>query len=739
MKQHGGFSCPPRIKILALAILAVCMISLLDAAALPCAFAQESREKTVRVGWYESTYCYRDQFGRRRGIAYEYQQKIAAHTGWIYEYVEDSWPNLLQMLMDGKIDLLSDVSYKEERAEFMLYSSLPMGEESYYLYIDADNTVINPEDLQTLSGKRVGVNKGSYQEGLLRDWAEKNGVEIEIVELADSEAYSMNMLAKGEIDALVSMDSFGAQERVLPVCKIGASEYYFTVSKDRPDLLNELNTAMTAIQDEDPYNNQRLFDEYIHLIRTNAFLTPALESWLKAHGTIRVGYRNDYLPFCALDNTSGELTGALRDYLAYASKCLKNAEIHFEAIPYPTTNAAMEAMKNGEIDCVFPVNLSSYDGEMMGLLTVNPIMQTEINILVRAADKPKISSTSALRVVMDEENMNYDTFVKDHFPNWTITAMTGDARRYFEAVALKEADCLLISDYRMNELNVWIMRNKLVSLPSGESMQLSFAVRRSDHALYSILNKIANLAPSKDMEYALATHAYTSAKVSIAQFLQEHWIVVLIFISAVFLTILFLMRQKLIVERKANEQQKQIEDALRRELTQREQLQTVMKMAYTDPLTGVKSKQAFAEAERKMDQRIAEKAVSEFAVAVFDLNDLKKINDTQGHEAGDRFIRDACRCICLRFKHSPVYRIGGDEFVAVLEGDDYANREELFRVFCDQMEKNTKDGAMTIASGYAVFDPEKDSAYRAVFERADKEMYQRKVHLKALQETREDA
>ena len=110
MKQHGGFSCPPRIKILALAILAVCMISLLDAAALPCAFAQESREKTVRVGWYESTYCYRDQFGRRRGIAYEYQQKIAAHTGWIYEYVEDSWPNLLQMLMDGKIDLLSDVS-----------------------------------------------------------------------------------------------------------------------------------------------------------------------------------------------------------------------------------------------------------------------------------------------------------------------------------------------------------------------------------------------------------------------------------------------------------------------------------------------------------------------------------------------------------------------------------------------------------------------------------------------------
>ena len=79
------------------------------------AYAKDDEEKVVRVGWYESTYCYRDQNGERRGIAYEYQSRIAAHTGWNYEYVEDSWPNLMQMLKDGEIDLLSDVSYKEDR------------------------------------------------------------------------------------------------------------------------------------------------------------------------------------------------------------------------------------------------------------------------------------------------------------------------------------------------------------------------------------------------------------------------------------------------------------------------------------------------------------------------------------------------------------------------------------------------------------------------------------------------
>lgn len=96
-------------------------------------------------------------------------------------------------------------------------------------------------------------------------------------------------LAQGELDALVSMDSFGAQERVIPVTKIGSSDYYIVVNKNRPDLLTELNNAMSAIQDEDPYFNQRMFDEHVRLVKTNAFLMPSLENWLANHGTIRVG------------------------------------------------------------------------------------------------------------------------------------------------------------------------------------------------------------------------------------------------------------------------------------------------------------------------------------------------------------------------------------------------------------------------------------------------------------------
>ena len=154
--------------ILALAVLA--------ALALPSgAFARES-EKIVRVGWYESPFNTTDELGRRSGYAYDYQQKIAACTGWTYEYVNGSWPELLQMLEDGRIDLMSDVSYTDERAEKMLFSAQPMGTEDYYLYTAPKNKEITPEDFSTFNGKKVGANKGSVQISYFRDWAEANGV-----------------------------------------------------------------------------------------------------------------------------------------------------------------------------------------------------------------------------------------------------------------------------------------------------------------------------------------------------------------------------------------------------------------------------------------------------------------------------------------------------------------------------------------------------------------------------------
>ena len=173
------------------------------------------------------------------------------------------------------------------------------------------------------------------------------------------------------------------------------------------------------------------------------------------------------------------------------------------------------------------------------------------------------------------------------------------------------------------------------------------------------------------------------------------------------------------------------EEMLRREAQQEKELGSAKKLAYTDSLTGVKSSHAYVEMVKKTDQRIADGDIREFGVVVFDLNGLKEVNDTKGHDAGDRYIQDSCRMICEQFKHSPVFRIGGDEFVAFLEGEDFRNRKILLAAFETQTDENVRLGKPVVASGMSVFRHGHDNSYRRVFARADQRMYDRKGALKA--------
>ena len=174
----------------------------------------------------------------------------------------------------------------------------------------------------------------------------------------------------------------------------------------------------------------------------------------------------------------------------------------------------------------------------------------------------------------------------------------------------------------------------------------------------------------------------------------------------------------------------EVEEMIRREEEHERELGSAKQLAYRDSLTGVKSYNAYVEAEQQMDERISSGDVKEFGVAVFDVNGLKQMNDTHGHEAGDRLLQDACHLICARFKHSPVFRIGGDEFVVLLEGEDYKNRVSLLQTFEEQAEMNLCNGSAVVASGLATFRDGEDNSYRQVFERADARMYDRKGILK---------
>ena len=230
------------------------------------------------------------------------------------------------MLKNGQIDVLSDVSYTPERAANILYTSLPMGTELYYIFISTNNEQITLSNVASLNGKKIGVNKNSVQREMFINWAAANGVSAEIVDLSLSESDAFKMLRTGELDAYITLDAYEDAEShaFTPLFKIGESNYFFAISKARPDLQRELNDAMSQIYDENRFFNQQLHEKYLASSGTNAFLSNDAVNWLDEHGSIRVGYLDNYLPFCT--GNFGGVTGVLNDYLTLAKDCTKNAK-----------------------------------------------------------------------------------------------------------------------------------------------------------------------------------------------------------------------------------------------------------------------------------------------------------------------------------------------------------------------------------------------------------------------------
>ena len=173
-----------------------------------------------------------------------------------------------------------------------------------------------------------------------------------------------------------------------------------------------------------------------------------------------------------------------------------------------------------------------------------------------------------------------------------------------------------------------------------------------------------------------------------------------------------------------------IDSQIRREQKIREEASIAYEKARRDGLTGIKNKTAYGEFEAKLNKQIQSGENVKFAIALCDVNGLKTVNDTLGHIAGDEYIRSASRLVCQTFAHSPVFRIGGDEFVAILRGSDFENRERLEKKFTEAVKENVDQHKVVVACGISVFDKEHDKDVSSVFERADALMYKNKVRMK---------
>ena len=344
----------------------LCLLLLLPALFPVKAAAETVPAKVVRVGSFEDTFNYVNEKGIRKGYGYELLQTLSGYTGWQLEYVTCDWSDCFEKLKNGEIDIMGDISYTEDRTEEMLFSDEPMGEEKDYLYADLSREDITASDFKTLNGKKIGVMMGTEPEVMLTEWEEKYDLKTQHVNISNNED-AKQKLANHEIDCFVSMEeSFWTELGISTITRVGSSDIYYAINKDRADIKEELDNAMRALEDADPFYTADLYKRYFSMDYT-PILTGEEKAWLKKHGAIRMGFLTGDSGVSVYDPSTGELTGTITDYIRFAKDCLGNQELEFQMVGYDSQKAELDALKSGEIDMVFHFDQSPNLAEEYGV------------------------------------------------------------------------------------------------------------------------------------------------------------------------------------------------------------------------------------------------------------------------------------------------------------------------------------------------------------------------------------
>ena len=516
----------------------------------------QSQSEVVKAAWYEDSYHITNKNGSRSGYGYEYEQAVSAYTGWDYDYVTGNWEELLEKLQNGEIDLMSSLSYTDERAKTMLFSDLPMGEEKYYLYADLANSDISASDISSLNGQSVAMMENSVQATQFYDWEEKYHIKTKHV-FVNSIDSAMKMFAKHEVQGVISTEtSIWVNTGLSAVFTIGGSEIYYGINKNRPDLKEELDSAMRAMENDKPFYSDDLYKQYI-ATQSVAALSSDEQEWLKQHGAIRIGYLENDPGFSAVDAQSGKLMGVVNDYVEYASNCFEQP-LEFDLVGLDSQEALIQAVRDNKIDMIFHINQNPYYAEENGVALSNTVLSIP---LAAVTAQEAFDESAENTVAIAKENSKYKWYVTYNYPNWNIKEYNSikDAE---QAVRNGKANCFIA---RSGQAMDYVNDKKMHSVFLTKTVNTSFAVDKGNTLLMSILNKTLKSIQTSKLTGAVTMYEDSLKKVTFNDFVKDNFLKVILIFSLTFMLILgmfiYLLKKAKAAERKARESQIQAENA----------------------------------------------------------------------------------------------------------------------------------------------------------------------------------
>ena len=521
-------------------VCAMLSLLLLLSAVLPVKTAAETAPaKIVRVGSFEDTFNYVNEKGARKGYGYELLETLSGYTGWQFEYVTCDWSDCFEKLKNGEIDIMGGISYTEDRAEEMLFSDEPMGEEKYYLYADLSRADISASDYKTLNGKKVGVLMGTEPEVMLTEWEEKYGLKTEHVNVSNNED-AKQKLANHEIDCFVSLEeSFWADLGISTITRVGESGIYYAINKNRPDLKEELDDAMRALDEAVPFYTADLYKRYFSMDYT-PILTGEEKAWLKEHGAIKMGFLTSDSGVSTFDPATGEFTGVITDYIQFAADCLGNQELEFQLVGYDSKEAELDALKSGEIDMIFHFDQSPNLAEEYHFACTNT---TWTSNLMAVTNQQHFNENNVNRIAVPQNKLSLKKYLAFYYPQWEIV----DCDTQEDAAKLVkdgQADCFVTG---ISSENKYSKKYSFYSVPLLNPVKSCFAVNSGNRSLLSILNKTIKAMPVNMLAGALAMYKSSARKVTLSDFIKDNFFMALlvssIAVAAILLTILKLLRK----------------------------------------------------------------------------------------------------------------------------------------------------------------------------------------------------
>ena len=521
-------------------VCALLSLLLLLSAVLPVkAVAETAPIKIIRVGSFEDTFNYCNEKGARKGYGYELLQTLSGYTGWQFEYVTCDWSDCFEKLKNDEIDIMGGISYTEDRAEEMLFSDEPMGEEKYYLYVDLSRADISASNFKTLNGKKVGVLMGTEPEVMLTEWEEKYGLKTQHVNISNNEDVKQK-LANHEIDCFVSLEeSLWAELGISTITRVGKSSIYYVLNKDRSDLKEELDNAMRALDEAAPFYTADLCKKYFSL-DYKPILTGEEKAWLRKHGAIRMGFLTSDRGVSTYDPATGEITGTITDYIQFATDCLGNQELEFHLVGYDDKEAELNALKSGEIDMVFHFDQSPNLAEEYRVACTNT---TWTSNMMAVTNKQLFIENEVNRVAVPQNKISLTRYIAFYYPQWEIV----DCDTQEDAIKLVkdgQADCFVTG---ISSEGNYSKKYGFYSVPLPNPANSCFAVNSGNRSLLSILNKTIKAMPANMLTSSLAMYKSSSRKVTLIDFIKDNFFMVLlvssIAVAVVLLTILKLLQK----------------------------------------------------------------------------------------------------------------------------------------------------------------------------------------------------